>query len=227
MQVQIPLTNNTAEGDISGSETLINMYPRKSAGGKYPFNLTTTPGLALFTELPTLPVLALHKASSRVFAVTPTKFYEIFNNGTFDELGDVDLKGKQVVLAHNLNQVVMVDGIKGYYYDYGTELVEEITSEGFYPASTVTYQDGYFIFNRVGTGQFFISELLSVEFDLLDFASAEGQPDQLVAVLSDHREVFMFGTDSTEVWYNSGASDFPFERHQGAFIEKGAPLHTR
>ena len=31
----------------------------------------------------------------------------------------------------------------------------------------------------------------------------------------------MFGTDTLEVWYNSGASDFPFERNQGAFIEKG------
>ena len=31
--------------------------------------------------------------------------------------------------------------------------------EGWYPSSMVTYMDGYFIFNRTGTGQFFISEL--------------------------------------------------------------------
>ncbi|MCV5997943.1 hypothetical protein, partial [Enterococcus faecalis] len=51
--------------------------------------------------------------------------------------------------------------------------------------------------------------------------TAEGQPDPLVAILSDHREIFLFGTETIEVWYNSGASDFPFERNQGAFIEKG------
>ncbi|UKH48602.1 hypothetical protein [Vibrio phage vB_ValP_FGH] len=220
MQREIPLATNTAEQDISGNELLLNVYPRATSGGKYPFNLINTPGLAFFCELPTYPVKALHENGNRAFAVTPTKFYEIFRNGTFKELGDVDMRGR-VSIEDNGSQVVMVDGFKGYYFDINTEEVKRIDADGFYPASTVTYQDGYFIFDRKGTGQFFISELLDVAFDPLDFATAEGQPDPLVAVLSDHREVFMFGTQTIEVWYNSGASDFPFERNQGAFIEKG------
>lgn len=225
-QRQIPLTNNTAEGDISGQETLINVYPRRNTGGKYPFNLIGSPGLAFFCELPTFPVLALHQNKGRAFAATPTKFYEVFKNGSYKELGNVNLSGR-VSIEDNGTQVVMVDGKKGFYFDARTNEVKEITGDGFYPASTVTYQDGYFIFNRVGTGQFFISELLDVAFDPLDFATAEGQPDKLVGVLSDHREVFMFGTETIEVWYNSGASDFPFERNQGAFIEKGcAAAHS-
>lgn len=219
-QIQIPLAANTAEQDVSGNELLVNVYPRQSTGGKYPFNLINTPGLAFYLELPTVPVKALHQNGNRAFAVTPTKFYEIFANGSYEELGDVDLRGR-VAMEDNGSQVVMVDGEKGYYYDTSTNEVNEITAEGFYPASTVTYQDGYFIFDRKGTGQFFISNLLDVTFDPLDFATAEGQPDPLVAVLSDHREVFMFGTETIEVWYNSGAADFPFERNQGAFIEKG------
>lgn len=220
MQREIPLADNTSEQDISGNELLVNVYPRASTGGKYPFNLINTPGLAFFCELPTLPVLGLHNNKGRVFAVTPSKMYEIFKNGTFKELGDVDLKGR-VVMEDNGIQVVVVDGYKGFYYDAKTNEVEQITHEAFYPASTVTYQDGYFLFDRKGTGQFFISKLLDVDFDPLDFATAEGQPDPLVAVLSDHREVFLFGTETIEVWYNSGASDFPFERNQGAFVEKG------
>lgn len=219
-QIQIPLAANTSEQDISGNELLVNVYPRQSTGGKYPFNLINTPGLAFYLELPTFPVKALHQNGDRAFAVTPTKFYEIFKDGSFKELGDVQLTGR-VVMEDNGNQLVMVDGLRGFYYDTGTNAVNEITAEGFYPASTVTYQDGYFIFDRKGTGQFFISNLLDVTFDPLDFATAEGQPDPLVAVLSDHREVFMFGTETIEVWYNSGAADFPFERNQGAFIEKG------
>jgi hypothetical protein len=219
-QRQVPLTSNTAEGDISGNETLINVYPRKTLGGKYPFNLINSPGLALFADLPTYPIKALHKIESRVFAVTPTKLYEIFINGTYNELGNVSFLGR-VSTADNGNQLVMVDGTKGYYYDKITSNVLQITADAFYPADTVTYQDGYFIFNRSNTGQFFLSGLLNVTFDPLDFATAEGQPDNLVAVLSDHRELFMFGTDTIEVWYNSGASDFPLERNQGAFIEKG------
>jgi len=220
MQREIPLAANTSEQDISGNELLVNVYPRASTGGKYPFNLINTPGLAFFCELPTFPVLGLHNNKGRVFAVTPSKMYEIFKNGTFKELGDVDLKGR-VVMDDNGIQVVVVDGFKGFYYDAKTKEVKQITHKAFYPASTVTYQDGYFLFDRKGTGQFFISELLDVDFDPLDFATAEGQPDNLVAILSDHREIFLFGTETIEVWYNSGASDFPFERNQGAFIEKG------
>ncbi len=219
-QRQIPLVVNTAEGDIAGQELLINVYPRKSVGGKYKFTLINSPGLAYFTELPTFPVKGLHQNGDRAFAVTPTKLYEIFKNGSFKELGDVNLTGR-VVMEDNGTQLVMVDGIKGYYFDDDTGEVNEITAEGFYPASTVTYQDGYFLFDRKGTGQFFVSDLLNVTFDPLDFASAEGQPDPLVAVLSDHREIFMFGSETIEVWYNSGADDFPFERNQGAFVEKG------
>ena len=219
-QRQIPLTSNTAEGDISGNDILVNLYPRKSEGGKYPFNLINTPGLAFFVELPTHPILGLHNSKGRAFAVTPSKMYEFFANGTFKELGDVQLSGR-VSMEDNGIQVVVVDGNKGFYFDANTDEVKEITDSAFYPSDTVTYQDGYFIFNRSNTGQFFLSELLDVAFDPLDFATAEGQPDNLVAVLSDHRELFLFGAETIEVWYNSGASDFPFERNQGAFVEKG------
>lgn len=219
-QRQIPLTSNTAEGDVSGSDLLINVYPRESAGGKYPFNLIHTPGLAYFAELPTFPILALHIMDGRAFVVTKSKLYELLDTGIYFTLGDVDFSGR-VSVADNGSQMVMVDGNNGYYYDDVTNKTQKITSTGFYPASTVTFQDGYFILNRVGTGQFFISGLLNVLFDPLDFATAEGQPDNLVAVLSDHRELFLFGTDSIEIWYNSGALDFSFERSQNAFIEKG------
>jgi len=219
-QIQVPLATNTAEQDISGVERLINMYPRSTTGGKYKFNLIHTPGLDEFIELPTSPILALHNNSGRAFAVTPTKFYEIYRNGTFIELGDVDLSNR-VVMEDNGNQVVMVDGAKGYYYDHLGGGVYEITDPAFHHSTHVAFQDGYFIFNRKDTGQFFISGFNDVSFDALDFATAEGQPDNLVAVLSDHRELFLFGTETIEVWYNSGAAAFPFSRNPGAFVEKG------
>jgi hypothetical protein len=67
-----------------------------------------------------------------------------------------------------------------------------------------------------------ITDLLDgTSIDGLDFASAEGSPDNLVAVLSNFRELWAFGTNSIEVWYNSGALDFPLQRIQGAFNELG------
>jgi hypothetical protein len=67
-----------------------------------------------------------------------------------------------------------------------------------------------------------VSQLLDgTSVDPLDFASAEGSPDGVVGIIADHRELWVFGTDSVEVWYDSGAADFPLTRIQGAFNEIG------
>jgi hypothetical protein len=87
---------------------------------------------------------------------------------------------------------------------------------------TVAYLDGYFIFNPPNSQRFYLTALLDgTSVDPLDFASAEGSSDGLVALIVDHRELWLFGTDSIEVWYDAGLSDFPFVRIQGAFNELG------
>jgi len=58
-------------------------------------------------------------------------------------------------------------------------------------------------------------------FNALDFASADGSPDGVVAINVDHRQMWVFGTDSTEVWYNAGLANFPLTNIQGAFNEIG------
>ena len=177
-QREVPLVATTGEQDVSGQEKLQNLYPRKTSGGKYSFTLIGTPGKAFVLELPTFPIKAVHRMGDRLFAVTPTKMYEWFVNGSYKELGDVSLSGR-VMADDNGYQIVWVDGIRGYYYDDNTKEVKQITGDGWYPSRSVTYQDGYFIFVRLGTGQFFLSELLDVAFDPNDQATAEGQPDTL------------------------------------------------
>jgi hypothetical protein len=42
-----------------------------------------------------------------------------------------------------------------------------------------------------------------------------------VAINVDHRQMWVFGTDSVEVWYNAGLANFPLTPVQGAFNEIG------
>ena len=227
MQREIPLAINVDEGDIAGHATNINMFVEKTEGGKYSFTIQGTEGLAVYADVGyATGIMALHSTGDeetgrRDFAITRTALFELNSDGTITNHGAITLNGKRVVAAQNGIQLVFVDGIRGYSFTLATNTLTQIVSEGFYPARTVTFQDGYFIFDRLGTREFFISQLQSDTFDAADFASAEGQPDNIVAVMSDHRELFLFGTGSIEVWYNSGGVDFPFERSQGAFIEKG------
>lgn len=93
-------------------------------------------------------------------------------------------------------------------------------------SSQVVTIDGYYIYNQVGSNQFLVSQFGSLDVDALSFASAEGDPDNIVAIIANTRDLILLNERTTEVWSNTGNSDFPFERVQGGFIEKGclAPL---
>ena len=71
--------------------------------------------------------------------------------------------------------------------------------------------------------QFNISALNDFSFwDPLDFALKEGHSDYIVSILCDHEELWLFGTETTEVWTNVGDPNFPFQRVPGAFIHEGS-----
>ena len=121
--------------------------------------------------------------------------------------------------------------------DYSNPQVS-LVSGGFFPIeninfvtgklpSSVTFFDDYFVFNRQGTNQWFISFLNDgTQYNSLDSAVAEVHPGNIQYILNDHELLYIFCQRHIEVWYDAGAADFPFQRYDGATIERGllAPL---
>lgn len=145
--------------------------------------------------------------------------YRINSNLTATSLGSIT-GSNPVSLANNGTQLVIVTGSgnTGYVYD-GT--LNVITDPDFPGADTVDELDGYFLFSTTN-GQWFISELGDgTQYNALDFVTNEKAPDDTLAVREDHGEVFCFGEQTIEVWFDSGNADFPFERNGSAQIERG------
>jgi len=88
-------------------------------------------------------------------------------------------------------------------------------------ATHIDFIDGYYIRNKAGTGQFYVSDLNSFVTPALSFATAEGSPDNIVGLIANRRDLWLFGERTTELFVNTGNVDFPFERAGGGFIEKG------
>jgi hypothetical protein len=125
-------------------------------------------------------------------------------------------------MVDNGTQLFIATNPISYIYDAASEVLAQITDIDFPGAITVGYLDGYFIFQEPNSQKFWTSELLDgTQIDPLSFASAEGMPDNLVSLFVDHREVWLFGTQSVEVWYNAGLEGFPLARIQGAVNEFG------
>lgn len=204
----------------------VNLYPELNELGtgkeREVAALVGTPGLRLLQTVGSGPIRGSYTASTgTLFVVSRNKLYSVSSSWVATELGTLNSVSGLVSIADNGLHLVVVDGTDGYVWTFASSSFAEITDSDFPGATQVTYQDGYFIFFLAGLGQFFISGLNAVTFDALDIASAEGAPDDIIAIISDHRDLWLFGQTTTEVWYNSGAADFPFDRTQGAFIEHG------
>ena len=87
--------------------------------------------------------------------------------------------------------------------------------------NTVDIVDNYFVYNRPSSQQWGSSDALSPVSQSLSFASKDGAPDNLVALIVDHREVYLLGEASSEVWVDVGAFPFPFQRIPGTSTQHG------
>lgn len=221
MRQQLPLKSGSGRSKPVSVETLVNLYPEKAEeGAKSRVTLHGTPGLTAFAVCGDGPVRGMHKMSGVLYVVSGSKLYSVDAFGVVIDLGNID-GGSRVSMADNGTQLCVVNGASGYIYSVAVGLVR-ITDPDFPGALSVAFLDGYFIFNSPDGAQFFVSALYDgTDIDALDFATAESNPDPLLKVLVDHRELWLFGDDTVEIWQNVGAADFPFARISGAINEKG------
>ena len=96
------------------------------------------------------------------------------------------------------------------------------TSDGpFNAANTVDIVDNYFVYNKPNSQQWAASNPLSPITNSLSFSSKDGAPDNLVSLIVDHREIYLLGEASSEVWVDVGSFPFPFQRIPGTSTQHG------
>jgi len=211
----------------AAGERCVNLFPelietRNSPNGEIGA-LPKVPGLKRLSTLGTGPIRGVYTLSTgRLAVVSGNKLYSVTPDWVGHEAGTLESSTGPVDIADNGNQMLIVDGSKGYTVSLITGVFAKITSEFFMGAARACFIDGYFLVNNPGTGQFQISSLYDgTTWDGLDFGVAEGLPDPVVGVLANNRQAWVFGTSSVEVYWNSGDPDFPFSRIDGSFIEHG------
>lgn len=219
------------------AQSCVNLYAEamESGTGKASPVLYLTPGLSLFTTLPGGAIRGMFVGEGRLFVVAGATLYEVAADTTYLLRGNVDNDARLVQMFSNGNQLAIVSNQK-MWIDLGPPGVPEQpvysgTTDGV-TARQGSMLDGYFLAvdaldeeDWTSVRRFRHSGLQNGEsWDGLDFASKEGQPDQLNAMLADHEDLWLFGSGSTEVWrnnYSAAPESFPWERDPGAFIHYG------
>ena len=197
-----------------------------------------TPGLRRLCTLPQGRVRGVWQATTGgVYAVAGTGVYRLHTNDwSSTHIGDIT-PGiiRPVGMADNGLQLVIVDGSpNGWTVTLADDTFAEITEDAFYGADRAAFLDTYLLFNKPGTPQFYASDSLATTFDPLYFADKESFSDELISIAVAKREIWLLGSKTTEVWYNTGGqvlatggTDFPFQEQGGTFVDTGcAAVHS-
>jgi hypothetical protein len=202
---------------------MVNLFPEAVPdGGKEPGFLNRAPGLRLLANMGDGPIRGLWQFGGYGYAVSGETLYKIDSLWNTTVIGTVAGSSGPVSMSDNGTQLFIACNGPSFIYNSSTFAYAQITDPDFPGAVTVGYINGYFVFNEPNSQRVWITTLLDGQsVDPLDFASAEGSPDGLVSLIVDHREIWLFGTNSVEVWYDAGSSPFPLVPVQGAFNEVG------
>jgi len=197
---------------------LVNVFAEANPkDAKGPYSLLRSPGVKSWQSVGTGPGRGLKVMGNQLYAVSGNALFTV--GGSVSNLGSIPGSGL-VSMAENGSTLVV--GTNPDSYRYNGVNVAQITDPDLPSVQSWGFVDGYFTYVEAGSGRFGCSDLYSTNFDALKFATAEGTPDNLVDHLVDHRQIILFGTQSTEAWWNSDTPNFPFSRISNGFIEIGA-----
>jgi hypothetical protein len=202
-----------------------NFYPEavESGSGKSVKSLMGIPGLASFCTLPTAPVRQLFEQDGRMWAVGGTVLYEVFAGATYLLRGGALIDdGKPATIDSNGaagHQLWVTAGRRGGVYDL---TANTWTPDVRVDADSGAFVDSFFLSLDRATSTVYVSD---AENGLVWNALAKAQrniaSDALVAMGVNSRLVWLLGSKTSEVWYNSGASPMPLVPFQGGFLEVG------
>jgi len=211
-------TTNPNRNDTQG--ILVNCYAEDlGESNEARFALYACDGYSIFAQL--LGTGAgvvkgmLNLDDTQAYVVTGTRINLVYSNGAAVDIGALATTG-YAYMARNRKDpnaqvgIVTTDGL--------FRIIENnfITTPSVDPDigtfNSICTIDGYFIFTKEN-GEWYISSIdEGTEIDELEFAQAQSNPDGILRGIVRGRDVLICGPRSIEVYQNTGATDFPFER---------------
>lgn len=157
--------------------------------------------------------------TGRCYRVMGSKLVHIAEGGSTVVLGDVGTDGLPVTFDYSFDRLVIASAGALYYYS-GTTLTR-VTDSDLGQVVDVVWIDGYFM---TTDGQFLVVTELNdpLAVNPLKYGSSEVDPDPVIALVKLRNEVYAVNRYTIEVFDNIGGDFFPFQRIEGAQIQKGA-----
>lgn len=178
----VPLLGGNYQGrstQAASKMLCVNLYPERNQTETFqpvpdsqaitPVTYYQTPGLLAVAVSPNIEnVRQTYRATNGAFyVIVGPQVYAVSDTFAFTLLGSVVDSTTPLILTDNGLAIVLVDGsATGYAIDMATNDFGAITDPSFLGARSATQQDGFFVFNRPETNEYYIS-LDNVTFAML------------------------------------------------------------
>ena len=224
------------------AQECINYYPEidplKPQGSRGVVALYPTPGLTKKLQFPiegeVRAMFPLHGTNPEILiAVCHDRVYKVDATYIATQIGTISSTSGPVQISYNntiANGIIayIVDGANRYYWVYTTNVFTKLPSTDgpWQGATAVDVIDNYNIYNEPGTNNWAATDLSSALSTNAYYGTKDGEPDPIVTIIADHRQVYLLGQQTTEVWVDvgnviSGIISFPFQRVSGTMMQHG------
>jgi len=154
------------------------------------------------------------------YRVMGTKLVTVTAAGVMNVLGDVG-GGGYVTMDYSFDLLGVASGGRLYFWNPATATLTQNTDPDLGNVIDMAWIDGYWM---TTDGEFLVVTELSdpLQVNPLKYGSSEADPDPVNALVRLRNEVYAINRHTIEVFDNVGGALFPFQRIEGAQIQKGA-----
>jgi hypothetical protein len=208
--------SNNARFGAAGITRHVNCYVEQQDETKHNSMIVACDGLTSLATLDSDGCRAMIEVGPYVVAVYGRNVYRLASDKTATLIGGFPTSG-HVSIRKNRREYPQVGLVSdGLFYVVDTQAwtISQVSILGLPPPLGLGMFDGYGVL-PASKNQWYITAIDDfTNVSLLDYAQAEGDPDEIVAVDERDGEVILFGRDSVEWWQDTGGADFPFTRSQ-------------
>ena len=193
-------------------------------GSKFPFTYRVRPGLTALVEAGGGPWRAGVQQNGRSFVVSGSSLYEISMvagtwtatlRGTSGQLGTDGLPASMAFNGPQGGQLAIASNGNGFIFTLSTNGLAQIADAQF-PANVtqVVFWRGHFVWIAEDGTSFSLSGSYDgTTYETADVGEREWGADYIQTILvdEDSGELWLMGTQTTEVWWYNGALGFPAE----------------
>ena len=153
-----------------------------------------------------------------LYRVMGTSLVSISSTNVVTVIGNVGGTGI-VTFDYSFDYLAVASGGSFFLYKPATGL-QQVTDPDLGTVLDFVWVDGYFM---TTDGTYLVVTELNDPFSVnpLKYGSSEADPDPIVALMKVKNEVYALNRNTIEVFNNVGGSLFPFQRVEGAQVQRG------